>query len=109
MVYRHQLQPNILRLKLIEINAYPDNESRLNCQYRFLEVELSISEYKHGHENMDLNWSIYKELLMPLGTASNLTSDAHLAALTIEHGARLYSTDNDFSRFKSLRWTNPVE
>jgi hypothetical protein len=32
---------------------------------------------------------------MPLGAAANLTSDAHLAALSIEHGARLYSTDND--------------
>ncbi len=55
------------------------------------------------------HWSIFKELLMPLGTAANLASDAHLAALAIEHGARLYSTDNDFSRFKSLRWTNPIE
>jgi len=54
------------------------------------------------------HWSIFKELLMPLGTAANLTSDAHLAALAIEHGARLYSTDNDFSRFQSLRWTNPI-
>ena len=54
------------------------------------------------------HWTIYKELLTPLGTAANLTSDAHLAALSIEHGARLYSTDNDFSRFQSLRWTNPL-
>jgi predicted nucleic acid-binding protein len=52
--------------------------------------------------------SILKELLMPLGTAANLTSDAHLAALAIEHGARLFSTDNDFSRFATLRWTNPI-
>jgi hypothetical protein len=37
----------------------------------------------------------------------NLTSDAHLAALTIEHGAELFSTDNDFGRFMSLRWRNP--
>jgi toxin-antitoxin system PIN domain toxin len=55
------------------------------------------------------HWSIFNELLMPLGVAANLTSDAHLAALAIEHGARLYSTDNDFSRFPSLRWTNPIE
>jgi len=55
------------------------------------------------------HWSILKELLSSLGTAANLTSDAHLAALTIEHGGRLYSTDNDFSRFQSLRWTNPLE
>ena len=54
------------------------------------------------------HWTIFKEILMPLGTAANLTSDAHLAALAIEHGARLFSTDNDFSRFKSLRWTNPI-
>jgi uncharacterized protein len=55
------------------------------------------------------HWSILKELLPPLGTAANLTSDAHLAALAIEHGARLYSTDNDFTRFQPLRWTNPLE
>lgn len=54
------------------------------------------------------HWAIFKELIMPLGTAANLTSDAHLAALSIEHGARLYSTDNDFSRFQTLRWTNPI-
>lgn len=55
------------------------------------------------------HWLIFKELLTPLGTAANLTSDAHLAALAIEHGARLYSTDNDFSRFPSLRWINLIE
>lgn len=54
------------------------------------------------------HWSILKEILMPLGTAANLTSDAHLAALAIEHGARLYSTDNDFDRFALLRRTNPI-
>ena len=57
----------------------------------------------------DRHWMILKELLSPLGTAANLTSDAHLAALAIEHGARLYSTDNDFSRFVGLRWTNPID
>ena len=56
----------------------------------------------------DKHWSILKELILHLGTAANLTSDAHLAALAIEHGARLYSTDNDFSRFPNVRWTNPV-
>lgn len=56
----------------------------------------------------DHHWATFKELLAPLGTAGNLTTDAHLAALAIEHGARLYSTDNDFGRFKGLRWTNPL-
>ena len=63
----------------------------------------------HSKAKKWLEESLFKELLTPLGTAANLTSDAHLAALTIEHGARLYSTDNDFSRFPSLRWINPIE
>jgi toxin-antitoxin system PIN domain toxin len=49
-----------------------------------------------------------RDLLMPLGTAGNLTNDAHLAALAIEHGAELCSADNDFSRFEGVRWTNPL-
>jgi toxin-antitoxin system PIN domain toxin len=48
------------------------------------------------------------ELLTPLGTAANLTNDAHLAALAIEHGAELCSSDNDFSRFEGVRWRNPL-
>jgi predicted nucleic acid-binding protein len=32
-----------------------------------------------------------------------------LAALAIEHGLTLYSTDTDFARFSGLRWTNPLE
>lgn len=48
------------------------------------------------------------DLLEPIGTAGNLTSDAHLAALAIEHGAELCSHDADFSRFEGLRWTDPL-
>ena len=54
------------------------------------------------------HWHIVKDLLPYAGTAGNLTSDAHLAALAIEHNATLYSTDNDFSRFPNLKWKNPV-
>jgi toxin-antitoxin system PIN domain toxin len=49
-----------------------------------------------------------QKLLEPLGTAGNLTSDAHLAALAIEHGAELCSADVDFSRFEGLRWSDPL-
>jgi toxin-antitoxin system PIN domain toxin len=52
--------------------------------------------------------ALLRELLDPLGTAGNLTNDAHLAALAIEHGAELCSADADFSRFPGLRWTNPL-
>ena len=47
-------------------------------------------------------------LLESLGTAGNLTTDAHLAALAIEHQAELHSTDADFARFPGLRWRNPL-
>ena len=51
---------------------------------------------------------VLRELLLPLGTGGNLTSDAHLAALAIEHGAELCSTDTDFARFHGLKWRNPL-
>jgi toxin-antitoxin system PIN domain toxin len=51
---------------------------------------------------------LLRELLTHLGTAANLTSDAHLAALSIEHGAELCSADSDFARFPRVRWLNPL-
>ena len=53
--------------------------------------------------------SVLRDLLVPLGAAGNLTSDAHLAALAIEHGATLCSCDVDFSRFRGLRWIDPLQ
>lgn len=47
-------------------------------------------------------------LLEAAGTAGNLTTDAHLAALAIEHQAELHSTDADMARFPGLRWINPL-
>ncbi len=47
-------------------------------------------------------------MLRDSGTAANLTSDAHLAALAIEHGAAIYSADNDFKRFPRLEHINPL-
>lgn len=47
-------------------------------------------------------------LLGSMGTAGNLTSDAHLAAIALDHGAELCSCDSDFARFGGLRWTDPL-
>lgn len=54
------------------------------------------------------HFSRLRFLLESLGTAGNLTTDAHLAALAIERGYVLYSTDVDFARFPGLRWINPL-
>ena len=47
-------------------------------------------------------------LLRELGAAGNLTTDAQLAALAIEHQGELHSNDTDFGRFPGLRWVNPL-
>jgi toxin-antitoxin system PIN domain toxin len=47
-------------------------------------------------------------LLRSPGVHGNLVTDAHLAALAMEHGLILCSTDGDFARFSGLRWTNPL-
>ena len=62
----------------------------------------SIVQPTHGHQE------ILRQLMVSVGTAGNLTTDAHLAALSIEHGAELCSCDADFARFPGVRWTNPL-
>lgn len=47
--------------------------------------------------------AVMRALLEPAGTAGNLTTDAHLAALAIEHGATLATFDGDFHRFTGLK------
>ena len=54
------------------------------------------------------HFRIFRDLLLSAGTAGNLTTDAHLAALAIEHGTELCSCDADFARFRGLKWTNPL-
>jgi toxin-antitoxin system PIN domain toxin len=56
----------------------------------------------------DRHAAVLRELLAPLGAGGNLVTDAHLAALAIEHGAELISCDADFSRFSGLRWRDPL-
>jgi len=56
----------------------------------------------------DGHWTILRQLLRESGTAGNLTSDAHLAALALEQGASVCSTDADFSRFPGIERINPL-
>lgn len=51
---------------------------------------------------------ILGKLIALSGVHANLVPDAHLAALAIEHGLTLCSTDGDFARFPGLRWLNPL-
>lgn len=55
------------------------------------------------------HWLILRDLFKNSGTAGNLTNDAHIAAIAIEHGYTVYSADNDFKRFAGLEHVNPLE
>jgi uncharacterized protein len=52
--------------------------------------------------------AVLGELLALPGVYGNLVPDAHLAALAIEHGLTLCSTDGDFARFPGLTRLNPL-
>ncbi|NUM56320.1 MAG: VapC toxin family PIN domain ribonuclease [Candidatus Hydrogenedentes bacterium] len=49
-----------------------------------------------------------ERLLFASGVRGDVVADAHLAALAVEHGLMLCSTDGDFARFPGLRWSNPI-
>ena len=51
---------------------------------------------------------VLEDLLALRVMTSRLVPDAHLAALAIEHGLTLCSTDGDFARFPGLKWENPL-
>jgi uncharacterized protein len=54
------------------------------------------------------HWDILRGLMREGQTVGPLIMDAVLAAIALEHGAILHTTDRDFSRFPGLKWTNPL-
>lgn len=59
-------------------------------------------------EPTDRHREVMRSLIPDIGSRANLVPDAHLAALAIEHGLTLCSTDRDFARFEELRWEDPL-
>lgn len=55
------------------------------------------------------HWEILRRLVEDAQCVGPLVTDAALAALAIEHGATLHTTDRDFARFAGLQWTNPID
>jgi toxin-antitoxin system PIN domain toxin len=56
----------------------------------------------------ELHCRLFREMLIKGDVRGKLTTDAALAALTIEYGGVLYTNDRDFARFPGLRWVNPL-
>jgi uncharacterized protein len=75
-------------------------EKTLNALFAHPNVNLIVPTDKH--------WQIFIKLLIDSNAAGNLVMDAHLAALAIEHNAKLASTDDDFKLFPNLDYFNPL-
>jgi uncharacterized protein len=78
------------------------------------EQAVAIIDTWLSHPNVSLlepgprHWQILREISEAAQARGDLIMDAHLAALAIENGAELCSTDTDFSRFPRLKWTDPT-
>ena len=53
------------------------------------------------------HWEIFSRLSRDVDARGNLVTDAYLAAIAIESGCELISTDGDFARFPGLKWRRP--
>jgi uncharacterized protein len=72
-----------------------------------------VSEWLHQTsvevlEPGERHWEVLGELIEGAQVRGPLVTDAHLAALAIEHGMTLYSHDSDFLRFPGLKLQNPL-
>jgi toxin-antitoxin system PIN domain toxin len=75
--------------------------------YRFVDEWLALPTVRAVGPGPE-HWAILRSLLGPLGTAGNLTTDAHIAALALENRARLATADHDFRRFGGVEVVNPL-
>jgi uncharacterized protein len=83
-------------------NPWPPNEALGRVEQWLALPHVFIPSPSERH------FPLLRSLILQAGTAGNLTTDAHLAALAIERGLVLHSTDADFGRFPGLKWINPI-
>ena len=88
--------PIILRHPIRPADAWRQVKAWLACDV----VWIPLPTTQHA--------TVFERLLDPPAVTSRLIPDAHLAALAIEHGLTLCSTDGDFAKFPELRWRNPL-
>lgn len=88
--------PRIFQRPLPASKAWAQVEAWLSCRNAW------VPEPTQRHRE------ILRSLLQSIGNRSNLIPDAHLAALAMEYGLILCSSDADFARFDGLRWRNPI-
>lgn len=88
--------PAIVRRPVTPADAWRQVQAWLTCEAAWIPLPGA------GHADL------LGQLLDRRFVTSRLVPDAHLAALAIEHGLTLCSTDGDFARFPGLKWVNPL-
>ena len=88
--------PAVLRNPVSPVEAWRQVEDWLECDAAWVPLP--------GARHTE----VLGELLAAPFVTSRLAPDAHLAALAIEHGLTLCSTDGDFARFPGLKRENPL-
>ena len=88
--------PAILRNPVTPRDAWQQAKQWLACDAAWVPLP--------GTRHADVLEALLEDQMI----TSRLVPDAHLAALAIEHGLTLCSTDGDFARFRSLKWENPL-
>lgn len=108
--------PSLVRLAWVSVWAF----LRISTSPRVFERPLSTSEADTHVASWlaqptvgildpgERHWEILSGLLRDGQATGPLVMDAALAAIAIEHGATLHTTDRDFARFEGLRWANPL-
>lgn len=78
-----------------------------------IDEAVSFANDIRGHERAIIvapgnrHWDIFSRLIRVADARANLVTDAYLAAVAIESGCELISTDGDFARFPGLKWRRP--
>jgi toxin-antitoxin system PIN domain toxin len=108
--------PEHVRLSWLTVWAF----MRIASNPRVFEIPLSAAEIEaivsswleQPHAGIvepgERHWEILTRLVRDGQASGPLVMDAVLAAIAIEHGAVLYTSDRDFSRFDGLEWRNPL-
>lgn len=108
--------PELVRFAWMSIWAF----MRISTNPRVFENPLSLSEASSAAtgwldqpcagivEPGERHWEIFIGLAGAGQAAGPLITDAALAAIAVEHGAILHTTDRDFARFPGLKWVNPL-
>ncbi len=114
---RHILSgPDTVGLSWLSIGAFLRiaTNSRLGLSQLTMPLAIDIVEEWLARRAVRLivpgegHWAILKEMLIAGRVQGPVTTDAQIAALTIEYGGVLHTTDRDFARFPGLRWVNPL-